>query len=552
MTRPRLPALHAVVVLSCAFCQTGALGGSSQAPTPANPSASTSSPSHSSAARPPATPRAVPATYEALVSAARTQLANKQSQEAQSTAERAIRLDGERDEAHILAAAALRDQRQYASAVTHLQIALGLAPDGRKSAILRAITDVRVAALPADQRRKLDAVVLVAQEANRARGAIERTRLLHEFMVRSNAILDDSPFISDLWLLRAAASLELNYPETAWIAARKLAELGADESDEPRIRKIMGQLERKDWLGPFVPIRKSDDLAGIRIDFDYLKDHPALVCREGIGVNRGPGYYCDQMKPLALAGDAYWEEVLADVFNGGVYPTAWRTSDDRAEAIRWYRKAADEGFVIAAFRLSELVSDAAERFRWARKAAALGLREGQDSLARMYQSGTTAPPDSAEALRWFKRAASQKYVAAELNLAHTYRQGIGVTASSTEAIRWYHVAAQDAADPNAKNNVAWILATDPDATYRDGVEAILLAKAACDVTKNANDMYVDTLAAAYAEVGDWEKANTFQELAIDTQQKTQQPNADLLTGYQDRLRLYRAHQPYRESPAPRR
>src|SRR5262245_17814764 len=104
MSLPDRPALHAVVIFLCAFSATGAHAATGQASTPARSSPSTPS---------------RPATYEALVNRAKTQLANKQSHDAQSTAEQAIRLDGERYEAHIVVAAALRDQKQYAPAVTH-------------------------------------------------------------------------------------------------------------------------------------------------------------------------------------------------------------------------------------------------------------------------------------------------------------------------------------------------------------------------------------------------------------------------------------------------
>jgi len=505
-------------------------------------------------APPPAAAVSAPPSYESLVNQAKRQLANNHPEQAQVTADRAIKLDGHRYEAHVISAAALRDQKKYTEAAVPLQIALGLALDRDKPAILRAIVEVRLAGLPADGRRKLDALMLAVDDADRAQTAGDRTKRLRGFMVQSNAFLDDYPFVAELWLLRAAASIELGYPETAWIAARKVAELGVADSDDPGVRKIMAQMEQRQWLGQTVPAKNGDEVAGIRVDWNYLKDHPQQVCLEG-PPPRGPGYYCDALRSLALTGDAYWEAVLGDVFNGGVYPRDWHTSDDRSVAIQWYRQAADQGFGYAAARLSQLVIDGSERRKWALKGASLGLAEGQQYLGRLYQSGlkgaaggTSMPPDSAEAIRWLKKAAAQKYVLADLDLARTFREGIGVSADSLEAIRWYHLAAQHAADSLSRNNVAWYLATDPDVIYRDGTVALRLAKEACDATNNMTDIYVDTLAAAYAETGDWDDAVSTQQLAITLLQNNKERTAEYLAGFQARLQLYRSRKPYREPP----
>lgn len=61
-------------------------------------------------------------------------------------------------------------------------------------------------------------------------------------------------------------------------------------------------------------------------------------------------------------------------------------------------------------------------------------------------------------------------------------------------------------DASTLNNLAWLLCTSPDAEVRDGKRAIELAEKACELTDHKQPSLLSTLAAAYAETGDFEKA----------------------------------------------
>lgn len=56
------------------------------------------------------------------------------------------------------------------------------------------------------------------------------------------------------------------------------------------------------------------------------------------------------------------------------------------------------------------------------------------------------------------------------------------------------------------NNIAAIQATCPDENFRDGQQAVENAKRACQLTESKSWACMDTLAAAYAEIGDFEAA----------------------------------------------
>lgn len=91
----------------------------------------------------------------------------------------------------------------------------------------------------------------------------------------------------------------------------------------------------------------------------------------------------------------------------------------------------------------------------------------------------------------------------------------------------------------AYNNLAWIYATSQNSIFRNGDKAIALAIKACELTKFENASLLDTLAAAYAEAGYFDKAIEYQNRAINLSQK--ETKVALLK----RLELYQSGKPYR-------
>ena len=94
---------------------------------------------------------------------------------------------------------------------------------------------------------------------------------------------------------------------------------------------------------------------------------------------------------------------------------------------------------------------------------------------------------------------------------------------------------------DVQNNLAWILATCPDKTLRDALRAVTLAEQAARSTNYADASTLDTLAAAYAESGAFEKAVMTERKAIELTPATSR--SDL----QKRLDLYLSGQPYHSS-----
>jgi len=104
----------------------------------------------------------------------------------------------------------------------------------------------------------------------------------------------------------------------------------------------------------------------------------------------------------------------------------------------------------------------------------------------------------------------------------------------TEAIRL------DPHDPVAYNSRAVLRASCPDEKYRDGKKAIADATKACDLTDWKDAETLDTLAAAQAEAGDFDKAIEFSEKAIEL------ADDDAKADLESRLKLYQEKKPFRQ------
>jgi Flp pilus assembly protein TadD len=100
----------------------------------------------------------------------------------------------------------------------------------------------------------------------------------------------------------------------------------------------------------------------------------------------------------------------------------------------------------------------------------------------------------------------------------------------------------DAGDAWALNQRAWFLATAADERHRNGQEALQAAQRACVLTNWSESRYLDTLAAAYAELGDFSNAVHLQMKALNLAP----PGRRL--GYELRLELYMSGLPYHASP----
>lgn len=114
------------------------------------------------------------------------------------------------------------------------------------------------------------------------------------------------------------------------------------------------------------------------------------------------------------------------------------------------------------------------------------------------------------------------------------------------ALRHYQAALEhDENSVDALNNAAWMLSTAPNPRLRDGKTAVELAGKACELTGYKKPFYIVTLAAAYAEAGQFDEAitnsQTARVLALRHGQIEMAKRIDQL------VELYRVGKPYHET-----
>ena len=101
---------------------------------------------------------------------------------------------------------------------------------------------------------------------------------------------------------------------------------------------------------------------------------------------------------------------------------------------------------------------------------------------------------------------------------------------------------------SAYNDLAWLEATCPNATYRNVKDAIINAQRACQLTRYHGRAQLDTLAAAYANAGDYTNAVKTETTLLAMASRWHMPpqfNSPLLKEWKDRLALYQSHKPLR-------
>ena len=144
-----------------------------------------------------------------------------------------------------------------------------------------------------------------------------------------------------------------------------------------------------------------------------------------------------------------------------------------------------------------------------------------------------------EAVITFQQAADEGSQFAKVQLGRMYENGKGVLKSTVEADKWLRKLTESK-HAQSLNQAAWKLATSEDETQRSGKWAVALAERAVELTERKNSGILDTLAASFAEAGQFKKAISTQKEAIFLLTNEQEKK-----DFNARLKLYESNTPCR-------
>ncbi len=139
-------------------------------------------------------------------------------------------------------------------------------------------------------------------------------------------------------------------------------------------------------------------------------------------------------------------------------------------------------------------------------------------------------------------ALDPEYTPALGNLAEAY------AASGNRALAAEQFALAVKASPDDSfllNRLAWLLATSPEDSIRNGPRAVALAEKSVAITKRQDTMSLETLSAAYAEVGRFDDALTTGREALGIAER--QNHEAVATDLARRLQLFEMRQKYRDA-----
>ncbi|MDD4914156.1 MAG: tetratricopeptide repeat protein [Methylococcales bacterium] len=143
---------------------------------------------------------------------------------------------------------------------------------------------------------------------------------------------------------------------------------------------------------------------------------------------------------------------------GKMYDKGEGVAQDKATALSWYRKSAEQGYAEAQLLLGIIYDqgigvsrDYVQAVEWYRKAAEQGYARAQYNLAAMYDEGLGVEHDYRQAADWYRKSAEQGFARAQFNLGSMYFKGEGVERSAIQGYKWLQLAAAHGLEEQVKS-----------------------------------------------------------------------------------------------------
>lgn len=312
-----------------------------------------------------------------------------------------------------------------------------------------------------------------------------------------------------------------------------------------------------------------------------------FMYEDGEGVARNLEQAASFMRRAAERGN-----YAGQVYLGGSFLFGEGVEADAEEARGWLEAAANQGEPFALYALAQMYAngtgveaDDATRLALLSRSAALGygnalralgieLLRSTDSgdpargmafleqaaeqdpviaflVGYQYLIGSFVARDLALGAQWISSAADRGDVQAQVMRADMQELGVGLE-RDPERARQSRAEIIAASSPEDLNNFAWRYSVSPEESLRNGRLAVEIMEELLASEEMVSAARLDTLAAAYAEVGRFEDAMATQQAAVDRMIADRGPESppnpsfdSALAEFRARLEGYRSRQPYR-------
>ena len=154
-----------------------------------------------------------------------------------------------------------------------------------------------------------------------------------------------------------------------------------------------------------------------------------------------------EMRFEKLVSNGNKDDPVAQTKLGLFYANPYLVAKDQAAAVKWYRKAADQGYAPAQAYLGYryqsgdgVAKDQVEAVKLFRKAADQGDAYGEYMLGYSYNWGYGVPQDMVEALKWYRKLAEKGHANAQAHMGQYYQSGEGVAKDEVESYAYYNLS----------------------------------------------------------------------------------------------------------------
>lgn len=361
---------------------------------------------------------------------------------------------------------------------------------------------------------------------------------------------------SDAWQARVALQMAMGKLQEAVDDAEKMLEqddsnlfalqaavqslLGLDKIDEA-VALLSSQIEKNPDNGAFYRVRAR---ALLLKRFDDEEETKANDAKALADLNKAIEIDNRDFEALVLRGQVYYDQGEIEKANRDISDSLLiEPNSVQGVMMRSFVAAREGRYGDAIADMEMLVRANPQNTNWIMQLASYYQMDDRPRLAvRLLDELVRKDEEDWRALRL--RGDAKLSISEHIAAIADYEKAIEIVEKNKEVPE-----ADQASDIDYSgllNNLAWVLATSPKDELRDGEKSVELGLKACEATKYEAAHILSTLAAGYAEAGDFENARKWSEKAVEVEKQDPSEDPDQLSQLEAELESYKQEKPWRE------